>query len=148
MARCEQGYLCQVCGKEVEDLRDSDLYLRYVLGEVDPETLHLAPERHLRCNPTLSQFIVAEGFPPVQVIGPFDKRRLDASYVSDEERRVSAAFLRLTDLFAANRGTPIIEYPDDTIRQGWESTPEPSQAAATQDGGGRGKAGRRNPGRE
>ena len=69
MAVCEQGYLCEVCGPDVADITESDLYLRYVLGEVDPETLHVAPERHLRCNPTLAQFIVAEGFAPVVVEG-------------------------------------------------------------------------------
>ena len=42
MARCERGYLCEVCGGEVEELTESDLYLRYVLGEVDPELLHQA----------------------------------------------------------------------------------------------------------
>ena len=54
MAQCERGYLCEVCGQDVEDVTTSDLYLRYVLGEVDPETLHVQPERHLRCNPTLA----------------------------------------------------------------------------------------------
>ena len=32
MARCEQGYLCDVCGEEVEDITQSDLYLAYVLA--------------------------------------------------------------------------------------------------------------------
>ncbi len=63
MALCDEGYRCEVCGQDVEDLTQSDLYLRYVLGEVDPETLHVSPERHLTCNPTLAQFIVAEDFP-------------------------------------------------------------------------------------
>ena len=65
MAVCEQGYLCEVCGQDVGEITESDLYLRYVLGEVDPETLHKSPERHILCNPTLAQFIVAEGFAPV-----------------------------------------------------------------------------------
>ena len=73
MALCDQGYLCDVCGEEVETIDESDLYLRYVLGEVDPETLHSSPERHLRCNPTLAQFIVASGFEPVTVEGYFAK---------------------------------------------------------------------------
>ena len=29
MARCDQGYLCDVCGDEVENIRESDLYLRF-----------------------------------------------------------------------------------------------------------------------
>ena len=75
MAICDQGYLCEVCREEVEAIDDSDLYLRFVLGEVDPETLHVSPERHLRCNPTLAQFIVAEGFEPVGSNGLFAKAR-------------------------------------------------------------------------
>ena len=65
MALCEQGYLCDVCGQEVEEMTDSDLYLRYVLGEVHPEQLHLLRERHIRCNPVTAQFIVDPGFEPV-----------------------------------------------------------------------------------
>ena len=78
MAVCEQGYLCEVCGEEVEEINESDLYLRYVLGEVNVEPLHRLPERHIRCNPALAQFIVAEGFAPVVVEeGPFAKAGLD-----------------------------------------------------------------------
>src|SRR5258708_31881539 len=84
MARCEQGYLCEVCGLDVEEITESDLYLRYVLGEVDPETLHVSPERHIRCNPTLAQFIVTEGFEPVVVAGFFAKSQLDSDFVSAE----------------------------------------------------------------
>ena len=39
MAICERGYLCEVCGGDVAELAESDLYLRYVLGEVDPGPL-------------------------------------------------------------------------------------------------------------
>ena len=62
MAKCDEGYLCEVCGTEVEGITDSDRYLRYVIGEVDPEQLHTLKERHLRCNPILAQFIVDERF--------------------------------------------------------------------------------------
>lgn len=109
MARCEQGYLCDVCGEEVEELADSELYLRYVLGEVEPETLHTRPERHIRCNPTLAQFIVAESFPPVTVEGPFDKAGLDPEHVAEEEARVTRGYLRLLEL--PGLGLPIIDYP-------------------------------------
>src|SRR3954462_15458700 len=110
MARCEQGYLCEVCGGDVEDITDSDLYLRYVLGEVDPEPLHVAPERHIRCNPTLAQFIVAEGFDPVVVEGPFSKAGLDAAFVAEEEARVTRGYLRLGEILSVE-GMPITEYP-------------------------------------
>ena len=85
MARCEQGYLCDICGKDVEEIVESDLYLRYVIGMVDPETLHTVPERHIRCNPALAQFIVDAEFEPVAIDGPFDKRQLDADFVRDRK---------------------------------------------------------------
>lgn len=114
MARCEQGYLCEVCGAEVEELTDSDLYLRFVLGEVAAEKLHLLPERHLRCNPTLAQYIVAPGFAPVSVLGFFDKRSLDAAWVAAEEARVTRGWLRLQEL--PGLGLPITEYPLPEVR--------------------------------
>jgi hypothetical protein len=61
MAKCEEGYLCSVCGGDVEEITDSDLYLRFVIGLLDPETLHTTRERHIRCNPVLAQFIVGLG---------------------------------------------------------------------------------------
>ena len=109
MAQCEQGYLCDVCGLDVEEIDESDLYLRYVLGEVDPETLHLAPERHIRCNPTVAQFIAADGFEPVAVDGPFGKAGLDPGFVAEEEARVTRAYLRLKEL--PGSGLSIHEYP-------------------------------------
>ena len=33
MAKCDEGYRCEVCGRDVEAVTDSDLYLRFVLGE-------------------------------------------------------------------------------------------------------------------
>lgn len=120
MARCEQGYLCEVCGEEVEDLRDSDLYLRYVLGEVDPETLHQAPERHLRCNPALAQFIVDAGFVSVAVEGPFGKGELDPGFVREEEERISAAYRRLVELYHQQRG-PLTDYLPEEARKRWEA---------------------------
>ena len=62
MTRCEEGYLCEVCGQDVAAITESDLYLRYVLGEVPPERLHTLRERHIRCNPALAQFIVDPAF--------------------------------------------------------------------------------------
>jgi hypothetical protein len=129
MALCEQGYLCEVCGMEVESIEESDLYLRYVLGEVDPETLHLSRERHLRCNPTLAQFIVAEGFEPVVVEGFFSKSQLDPEFVADEEARVSAGYLRLLEL--PGLGLPLTEYPLPWARARWQSPlPSPSESAS------------------
>lgn len=109
MARCEQGYLCEVCGEEVEEITDSDLYLRFVLGEIDARNLLTAPERHLRCNPTQAQFIVDDQFPPVSVEGPFDKAKLDSDYVSEQEARTTRAWRRLQEV--RSLGIPISDYP-------------------------------------
>ena len=117
MARCDQGYLCDVCGAEVETLDDSDLYLRYVIGEVDPETLHNQKERHLRCNPTLAQFITAENFEPIVVSGYFDKKQLDPSFVVAEEARVTRGYLRLKELMTSH--LTIAEYPLPEVCQHW-----------------------------
>ena len=85
MAKCDEGYLCEVCGHEVEQIVESDLYLRFILGLVDPEILHIAAERHLRCNPTLAQYIVHPEFAPLYVDGDFDKRQLDPEFVATRE---------------------------------------------------------------
>ncbi len=118
MARCEQGYLCDVCGHDVEALTDSDLYLRYVLGEVPPEQLHIFPERHIRCNPATAQYIVDPAFEPVCCPGPFAKEHLDPEAVADDEARVTRAWRRLQELPAL--GLPILEYPLPEVRAAWQ----------------------------
>ena len=95
MARCDEGYRCEVCQQDVEDILVSDLYLRYILGEVGLERLHLLPERHIRCNPTLSQYIVDNRFEPVVVDSLFGKAHLDADYVRMREEQVTQAWQRL-----------------------------------------------------
>jgi hypothetical protein len=117
MARCEQGYLCDVCRREVEQITDSDLYLRYVLGEVPPELLTRTPERHIRCNPTTAQFIVDAGFTPVRCDGVFAKENLDAAFVAEQEERVTRAWRRLQEL--PTLGLTIAEYPLPEVRASW-----------------------------
>lgn len=119
--RCEEGYLCEVCGADVESLADSDLYLRYVIGQVDPETLHTTRERHIRCNPALAQFIVDRDFEPVRVDGPFDKRRLDAAFVAEREQLVTRGWRRLREV--AGQELPILEYPLAEVRARLEQRP-------------------------
>jgi hypothetical protein len=116
MARCEEGYLCDVCGGDVENIWESDLYLRYVIGQVDPETLHTTRERHIRCNPTLAQFIVHADFPPLAVEGTFDKRDLDPAYVREHERLVTRGWQRLKEL-AHIEGLSLLEYPLPEVRE-------------------------------
>lgn len=110
MAKCEEGYLCDVCGADVEEMTDSDLYLRFVIGMLDPEVLHTTRERHLRCNPALAQFIVDPAFEPVVVEGPFDKRELDAEFVREREALVTRGFRRLQELVGV-QDMAITDYP-------------------------------------
>ena len=114
MAKCEEGYLCDVCGGDVEAITDSDLYLRYAIGMLDPETLHTTRERHIRCNPVLAQFIVDDEFEPVSVEGPFDKRQLDPAYVRQRESLVSRGYRRLREV--SHLDLPIIDYPLPEVR--------------------------------
>ena len=104
MARCEQGYLCEVCGQDVGEISESDLYLRYVLGEVPPEQLHLLPERHIRCNPALAQYIVDPAFTPVRCAGVFAKEAFDAAFVAEEEARVTRGWRRLPSDCSPSKG--------------------------------------------
>ena len=116
MARCDEGYRCQVCGADVEDITVSDLYLRYVIGELDPEVLHTTPERHVRCNPALAQFIVAAQFPPLFAEGAFDKRQLDATFVHEREALVTRGWQRLQELMTMNE-VSMLEYPLPEVRE-------------------------------
>ncbi|HWB10313.1 MAG TPA: hypothetical protein VG826_13870 [Pirellulales bacterium] len=115
MAKCEEGYLCDVCGGDVESIADSELYLRYVIGLIDPETLHTTRERHILCNPTLAQFIVDEEFEPVVIEGPFDKRQLDPAYVAEQETLITRGWRRLRELDRQREPT-ILEYPLPEVR--------------------------------
>ncbi len=109
MAKCDEGYRCEVCGADVETVTESDLYLRFVLGEVPLELLHRLPERHLQCNPALAQYIVDPTFEPVACDGLFAKTELDPVFVATEERRVSRGYRRL--LAIPTLGLTVPEYP-------------------------------------
>lgn len=111
MARCDQGYLCDVCGEEVETIRDSDLYLRFVIGEVASKVLLAAPERHLRCNPVTAQFIDHPDFEPVIVEGDFDRRLFDAADVQIRSALITRGWLRLQELAEKAQTVPLPEYP-------------------------------------
>jgi hypothetical protein len=109
MAKCDEGYLCEVCGQDVAAIVDSDLYLRYVLGEVPLERLHQLPERHIRCNPALAQFIVDEAFEPMVCEGAFAKANLDPDFAAEEEERVTRGWRRLQAI--PTLGLTVPEYP-------------------------------------
>lgn len=109
MAKCDQGYLCEVCGQAVPGITDSDLYLRYVIGRVEIAALHREPERHLHCNPVLSQFIVDDKFPPVSVEGDFSKQYMDDESRRREEELVTRGWQRLKEV--GRLGLSVPEYP-------------------------------------
>ena len=120
MAKCEEGYLCDVCGEEVEGIAHSDLYLRYVIGEVDPEQLHTTRERHIVCNPILAQFITDDTFEFTGAVPDgFRLADLDASYVRDRQALVTRGWRRLKELTGLD--LPIIEYPLAEVRDSWQA---------------------------
>ncbi|HMO13767.1 MAG TPA: hypothetical protein PKD64_08035 [Pirellulaceae bacterium] len=109
MAKCEEGYICDVCNADVESIEQSDLYLRFIIGEIDPELLHTAPERHIRCNPALAQFIISPKFAPVTYQGNFSKNELDPEFVKRREDLVTRGWYRLQEI--VGQDIPVIEYP-------------------------------------
>ncbi len=119
MAKCDEGYLCQVCGQDVASITDSDLYLRYVLGQVDPEVLHTTPERHLRCNPLLAQFIRDERFPLVVVEGPMSTSKLDPEYVRQRTAWVTRGYARLWEIreLLTRQEVSILDFPLSEFRR-------------------------------
>ncbi len=122
MAKCDEGYLCEVCGKDVEQITESDLYLRYVIGMIEPEVLHTSKERHIRCNPSLAQFIVDERFEPIFVEGDFDKRRLDPEFVRNREALVTRGWQRLREVLDSEDA--IINYPLPEVLARMKAQPE------------------------
>lgn len=109
MAQCDQGYLCEVCGDAVEEIEDSDLYLRFILGEVSARQLLSTPERHIRCNPVVAQFIVDPTFEGVTVESVFSKDWLDADSVRERESLITRAWQRLQQVRSLS--ISIAEYP-------------------------------------
>ncbi len=107
--KCDTGYICEVCGDDVPELSVSDLYLRFVIGEISALQLAASPERHIHCNPVLAQFIVDPAFTPVAVDGPFSKCFLDTDDVRRREDLVTRGWRRLQELRQLR--IPINEYP-------------------------------------
>jgi hypothetical protein len=119
MAACDEGYLCDICGQDVAAITESELYLRYVAGDVDPLTLPRQRERHIRCNPATAQYIVDPAFEPVQCTGPFAKEHLDLEFVKEQESRLTRAWRRLQEI--PSLGIPIPEYPLPEVLARWQA---------------------------
>lgn len=129
MVKCDEGYLCSVCGNDVESITDSDLYLRFIAGLIDPEVLHTTPERHIRCNPALAQFIVDPDFEPVTVESEFAKTGLDREFVKAREQLITRAWLRLREV--AGTEIPIHEYPLPEIIAFYRQNPQTKEFVAS-----------------
>lgn len=108
MAKCDQGYLCELCSEPVKNIVESSLYLRFVLGEIKVQDLFSAPERHLKCDHALARFIVHEKFerPVGDASSDLD---CDEALRSKKEERITAAWLRLREV--VQLGIPITQYP-------------------------------------
>ena len=109
MAKCDQGYLCEVCGEPVKNIVESSLYLRYVLGEVEIHQLFSAPERHLKCDPDLARFIVHEKFASLDLTQQGDGDNMSEKERKEKRKRVTAGWNRLREV--VQLGIPITEYP-------------------------------------
>ena len=120
MAKCDEGYLCEVCGDEVEGIVASDLYLRFVIGEMDAERLHISPERHIGCNPILAQFIdnaeVAGALDLSAIPDGFRISKLDSTYVVKRRELVTRGWHRLQELATSSETLPIYEYPLEEVK--------------------------------
>jgi hypothetical protein len=114
MARCDEGYVCEVCGKPVEKITQSSLYVRYVIGEVESRELLAMPERHLLCDPTLAQYIVSDDFTPVKCEGFFNKHELDTEFVAEREQLVTRGWHRLKEVL--KQKLPISDYPLEDVK--------------------------------
>jgi hypothetical protein len=124
MAKCDEGYRCEVCGEDVTSIVDSDLYLRFVIGELDPEILHTSPERHIRCNPVLAQFISHEAFATVVVEGDFARERLEEAFVQQRTELVSRGYARLLEIAASEGDRDVTGYPlPEAIEKYRETSP-------------------------
>jgi hypothetical protein len=141
MAGCDSGYFCIECEVYVQSVLDSELYLRYIMGEIPSDALVALPDRHIRCNPEIAQYIVNEKFPPlVEEREGLDKRTLDAAEVASREDLVTRAWVRLQEIPTAGVDVPDyplpgVEPPDaETFLSGWDEVSEPPEAS--RDGGG------------
>jgi len=106
MSDCDEGYNCDRCGEYVENIRESELYLRYVLGAVPLDELPREPERHIRCAPEFAQFIVDDDFEPVASDEPDN---LPPEVRKRQEAIFTLAWRRLQEL--AESGVPVDGYP-------------------------------------
>jgi hypothetical protein len=100
MARCDSGYFCRVCGRYVDDVTVSALYLRYVLREASFQDLFTAPDSHIWCEPELARFITDPRYRT-------EVDELRRTEVAEAENAGSAQPLAEEDLATESRDAPL-----------------------------------------
>ena len=131
MAKCDEGYLCDVCGRDVAEIADSELCTcAYVIGLADPKSC-TAKERHVRSQSTLYVITDPAFDPPVVV----RKEPFKAGPRPDDGPRAriwSRGAGRLPEL--AGSELRIIDYPLPEVRarleRGVDVTPVRTAASA------------------
>ena len=114
MANCDEGYTCDRCGEYVENVRESELYLRYVIGAVPYSELRREPERHIRCAHEFAQFIVDPEFEPVVCDdSTLDKRNLPADVRERQEQLFTRAWKHLQEV--GESGLAVEDYPLESV---------------------------------
>ena len=93
------GYsLCDICREGVASW-DNALFLR-VLFSGDVSAFRKKQGRHVRCDESLSQYIVHPLFPPVNVsLAAQDKRRIDPVACARHELRVTQLWVEMQRAF-------------------------------------------------
>jgi hypothetical protein len=87
---------------------------------VSPLTLTKEPERHIRCNPAIAQFIRDEAFEPVRCEGVFAKENLDQTFVAEQTERWTRGWRRLQAI--PSLGIAIPEYPLPEVLEKWRKS--------------------------
>ena len=131
MAKCDEGYICQICGQEVASITESDLYLRFVTGMIDPEVLHTTPDRHIRCNPLLAQFIEDKDFEPVVAPGMFEKQHLDSEFRRQRVELVTRGWKRLAEI-KSQPNLSVLDYPLPEYRERYADTDQAGESTSSE----------------
>ncbi len=137
MTGCHQGYFCRVCGRYVQDVTESALYLRFVLGEVGFDQLHDEPEAHVACVPELARYIADERFDPE---GSAERLAWRDGAFRRRQLRVTEAWRRLQEL--PGSGLAIEDYPLEPLTR---AVPDGTDDSSTGTPGGPCRAPTRTP---
>lgn len=135
MAKCDGGYFCKICGEYVENITTSELYLRFVLGEVPQDELLGLPDVHITCNPNLAQYIVDDRFTAPELDEPkLRKENFDPEWVKQEEARITRGWAHLQTI--PGSGLPMEMYPLDAPKVAEQADVTAADKSSTESGQG------------